>query len=58
MNRIYHELHRHILDEFNEFGVGIMTPSYEGDRDEPAVVPKDQWYAAPAIPKGQPGADE
>jgi small-conductance mechanosensitive channel len=58
MNRIYSELHRNILDEFNEFGVEIMTPSYEGDRPEPAVVPKEQWYAAPAIPKGQPGADE
>jgi small-conductance mechanosensitive channel len=58
MNRIYSELHKNILDEFNEFGVEIMTPSYEGDRDEPAVVPKEQWYAAPAIPKGQPGADE
>jgi small-conductance mechanosensitive channel len=58
MQRIYSELHRNILDEFNEFGVEIMTPSYEGDRPEPAVVPRDQWYAAPAIPKGQPGADE
>jgi len=58
MNRIYSELHRHILDEFNEYGVEILTPMYEGDRAEPAVVPKDQWYAAPAIPKGQPGADE
>jgi small-conductance mechanosensitive channel len=58
MNRIYSELHRNILDEFNEYGVEILTPNYEGDRDEPAVVPKEQWYAAPAIPKGQPGADE
>jgi len=58
MQRIYTALHKNILDEFNEFGVGIMTPSYEGDRDEPAVVPKERWYAAPAIPKGQPGADE
>jgi small-conductance mechanosensitive channel len=57
MQRIYSELHRNILDEFNEFGVEIMTPSYEGDRPEPAVVPKDKWYTAPAIPKGQPGAD-
>ena len=58
MLRIYHELHRNILDQFNEYGVEILTPSYEGDRDTPAVVPKDQWYAPPAIPKGQPGADE
>jgi len=58
MLRIYHELHRNILDQFNEYGVEILTPSYEGDRDTPAVVPKEQWYAPPAIPKGQPGADE
>ena len=58
MNRIYNDLHKHILDQFNEYGVEILTPNYEGDRDQPAMVPKDQWYAAPAIPKGQPGADE
>jgi small-conductance mechanosensitive channel len=58
MIKTYHDLHKHILDEFNEFGVEILTPSYEGDRDTPAVVAKEQWYAAPAIPKGQPGAEE
>jgi small-conductance mechanosensitive channel len=58
MNRIYSALHKNILDEFNEYGVEILTPSYEGDRDEPAVVAKEHWYDAPAIPKGQPGADE
>ena len=58
MLRIYHELHRNIQDQFNEHGVEIMTPHFEGDRETPAVVPKDQWYAPPAIPKGQPGADE
>jgi small-conductance mechanosensitive channel len=58
MVRIYHELHRNIQDQFNEFGVEIMTPHYEGDRERPALVPKDQWYASPAIPKGQPGADQ
>lgn len=54
----YHDLHKHIQDEFNEYGVEIMTPHYEVDRSQPAVVPKDRWYAPPAIPKGQPGADE
>jgi small-conductance mechanosensitive channel len=58
MVRIYHDLHKHIQDEFNEYGVEIMTPHYEGDRREPAVVPKDRWYATPAVPQGQPGADE
>ena len=50
MNRLYTELHRNILDVFNEYGVQIMTPAYEGDTPEPKVVPKDQWYAAPAQP--------
>ncbi|EUC12623.1 hypothetical protein [Paraburkholderia hospita] len=46
--QIYAELHRHILDVFNEYGVQIMTPAYEGDPDEPKVVPREQWYVAPA----------
>jgi hypothetical protein len=45
---LYTALHRHILDVFNEYGVQIMTPAYESDPVEPKVVPKDQWYAAPA----------
>ncbi len=31
MNRLYTRLHRNILDQFNEYGVQIMTPAYEGD---------------------------
>jgi hypothetical protein len=27
-----------------------MTPAYEGDPDQLKVVPKDQWFAAPAQP--------
>jgi small-conductance mechanosensitive channel len=48
MNRLYAELHRQILDVFNEYGVQIMTPAYEGDPDEPKVVRPADWYAAPA----------
>jgi small-conductance mechanosensitive channel len=48
MMRLYTELHRRILDVFNEYGVQIMTPAYEGDPDQPKVVPRDQWHAAPA----------
>ena len=48
MMTIYTELHRHILDVFNEYGVQIMTPAYESDPQQPKIVPKDQWYAAPA----------
>ena len=53
MARLYTELHRNILDVFNEYGVQIMTPAYEGDPDQPKVVPKDQWFLAPAPPPEQ-----
>jgi small-conductance mechanosensitive channel len=48
MARLYAELHRNILDLFNEHGVQIMTPAYEGDPAVPKVVPRKDWYAAPA----------
>ena len=48
--RLYTELHRNILDLFNEYGVQIMTPAYEGDPSEPKVVPREKWFAAPASP--------
>jgi small-conductance mechanosensitive channel len=50
MNPLYTALHRNIQDVFNEHGVQIMTPSYVADTPEAKVVPKDRWYAAPAIP--------
>ncbi|MGE5320385.1 MAG: mechanosensitive ion channel domain-containing protein [Hyphomicrobiaceae bacterium] len=50
MNRIYTDLHRNILDVFNEYGVQIMTPAYEGDAEQPKLVPKARWYEAPAAP--------
>jgi len=42
------ELNRNVLDAFNEFGVQIMTPSYEGDPESSKIVPKSRWFAAPA----------
>jgi small-conductance mechanosensitive channel len=48
MMRLYTELHRRILDVFNEYGIQIMTPAYEGDPEQPKIVPRDQWHAAPA----------
>jgi len=48
----YTELHRNILDLFNEYGVQIMTPAYEGDPEQPKIVPKDQWHTLPAPPPG------
>jgi small-conductance mechanosensitive channel len=48
MAQLYTDLHRKILDVFNEYGVQIMTPAYEGDPHQPKLVPKEQWFAAPA----------
>jgi hypothetical protein len=48
--QLYSALHRSILDVFNEYGVQIMTPAYEGDPEKPKVVPRQDWYAAPAAP--------
>jgi hypothetical protein len=50
MMGLYTRLHQNILDLFNEYGVQIMTPAYEGDPEQPKVVPKDQWWSAPARP--------
>lgn len=50
MIEIYSDLHKNIQDAFNEYGVQIMSPSYRFDPVRPKVVPKDQWYAAPAGP--------
>ena len=47
---LYAALHRNILDIFNEYGVQIMTPAYEGDPEEAKVVARDKWYSAPAVP--------
>jgi len=48
MGQLYTELHRHILDVFNEYGIQIMTPAYEGDPLEPKIVARQNWYATPA----------
>ncbi len=48
MARVYTALHQNILDLFNEYGVQIMTPAYETDPKVPKVVPKEQWFSAPA----------
>ena len=42
------ELHRHIQDVFNEYGVQIMSPAYESDPETLKVVPPENWYPEPA----------
>jgi len=54
MAQIYTALHRNILDVFNEHGIQIMTPAYEGDPESPKVVPKEQWFTAPAKTLAEP----
>jgi len=52
----YDELHANIQDVFNEYGVQIMTPAYEGDPAAPKTVPREQWHAAPSRrPEQGPG---
>ncbi|HSM50962.1 MAG TPA: mechanosensitive ion channel domain-containing protein [Thermoanaerobaculia bacterium] len=51
MTALYTELRRSVLDVFNEYGIQIMTPAYESDPPEPKVVPREQWFAAPARPE-------
>jgi small-conductance mechanosensitive channel len=55
---VYTELHGNILDVFNEYGVQIMTPAYEGDPEEPKVVPKERWYTAPASAPQKPSTTD
>jgi len=50
-------LHANIQDLFNEYGVQIMSPNYVFDPAAPKIVPKPDWFPAPARPD-QPRADE
>jgi len=50
MMPMYTSMHRNILDVFNEYGVQIMTPAYEGDPEQPKVVSPKDWFTAPAAP--------
>jgi hypothetical protein len=34
-----------------------MTPAYEGDPEQPKLVPPDKWYTAPARPPESPRAE-
>lgn len=42
-------LHANIQDAFNEYGVRIMSPNYEADPEGPKTVPREKWFAAPAV---------
>jgi len=40
------QLHQNIQDAFNERGVQIMSPHFEGQPDHPVLVPKERWSNA------------
>jgi small-conductance mechanosensitive channel len=48
INQVKAELHRNMLDEFNLYGIQILTPQYQAEPVKPALVPQKDWYAAPA----------
>jgi small-conductance mechanosensitive channel len=48
MGELYTELHRNVLDVFNEHGVQIMTPAYENDPPTPKIAVRKDWYVTPA----------
>ena len=48
--RVLAVLHANIQDAFNEYGVQIMSPNYEADPEGQKIVPRSEWYAAPAAP--------
>jgi len=50
MIKTYADLHRNVLDSFNEYGVQITSPNYVLDPAQAKVVPRERWYEAPARP--------
>jgi small-conductance mechanosensitive channel len=44
------ELHQNIQDAFNERGVQIMSPHFEGQPGDRVWVPKSKWNVAPEDP--------
>ncbi|MDP3540306.1 MAG: mechanosensitive ion channel [Azonexus sp.] len=43
-------LHSAIQDQFNTYGVQIMSPHFFDQPAQAVLVPKDKWYEAPAKP--------
>ena len=46
--QILSELHSHIQDEFNTYGVQIMSPNFVLQPKNNVVVNKENWFAEPA----------
>jgi small-conductance mechanosensitive channel len=43
-------VHAHILVRVQRYEVQITSPKYEADPINPKIVPRDRWFAAPAVP--------
>lgn len=50
---VLNNLHQQIVDVFNEFGVQIMSPHFVEQPAAQVVVPREGWFAEPAV---RPGA--
>ena len=48
-------LHANIQDQFNTYGVQIMSPHFNSQPATNLVVPPDGWHAAPAAPAASNG---
>lgn len=51
LSRLYNE----ILDAFNEQGVQVMSSHFFVQPKDKVWVPRDKWYAPPAVTPEQPG---
>ncbi|MEF8700599.1 MAG: mechanosensitive ion channel domain-containing protein [Candidatus Accumulibacter sp. UW26] len=49
-------LHANIQDQFNTYGVQIMSPHFVIQPGTSVVVPPEHWHAAPAAPEGPSSA--
>jgi hypothetical protein len=45
-------LHANIQDQFNTYGVQIMSPHFVMQPGNNVVVPREHWHAPPAAPEG------
>ncbi|MQA40345.1 mechanosensitive ion channel family protein [Rugamonas aquatica] len=55
---VLNQLHQHIVDVFNEFGVQITSPHFTQEPAAPHVIPKEQWHPAPAVAPTDLARDE
>jgi small-conductance mechanosensitive channel len=53
--QILSELHSRIQDEFNTYGVQIMSPNFVLQPKNNVVVNKENWFAEPADPPARKG---